>query len=253
MDAKYMDSHILIPKCVYKEFVNADNFYYKYSINAKKITKGYPKKTYTKKDYYSEAMEKALNRHIETPLKDLLDFARELPQKSNPFIVSSKIKEIALIYAKSLVARSELLIKYVTEDNDILKIATIQDQHDMVVDFAMKNKKTNMLYDMFDISFMVNETEIPFVLPTRGQYEYTIKGFLCINIPLTPYCSLWLKQRGKTIRQIKDGEEEIALIPKEQSDTVLQLNKYAFIRQSQDGLGYVVCDKIEILQNISNN
>lgn len=246
-----MDSHILIPKCVFKEFVNADKFYYKYSINSRKITKGYPKKTYTKEDYYSEAMEKALNRHIETPLKELLDFARELPLKLDPIIVPPRIKEIALIYAKSLVARSELLFKYVTEDNDILKIATIQDQHDMVVDFAIKNQKTDMFYDMFDISFMVNETDIPFVLPTRGQYEYTIKGVLCINIPLNPYCSLWLKQRGKTIHPIDEGKEEIALIPKDQSDTVLQLNKYAFIRQNQDGLGYVVCDRIEILQNIS--
>ena len=62
-----------------------------------------------------------------------------------------------------------------------------------------------------------------------------------------------LKQKGKTIHPIDEGKEEIALIPKEQTGTVLQLNKYAFIRQSQEGLGYVVCDKIEVLQNMTNN
>jgi len=57
-----MNSHIQIPKCVFKEFAKDNKGFFKYNIKTKIISRGYPKTTLTEEDYYSEKMEKTLNK-----------------------------------------------------------------------------------------------------------------------------------------------------------------------------------------------
>mgnify|MGYP003303438613 CR=1 FL=1 len=62
-------------------------------------------------------LEKMLNRFVETPLKKLLDFARELPTQSLPIVLDGEIKDIALVFVKSLIARSPNLYSAVQKNS----------------------------------------------------------------------------------------------------------------------------------------
>ena len=59
-----MNSHILIPKCVLKKFVNDKQYYFKYDIITDKITKAYPKTTNTAPDYFSPKITEAINELV---------------------------------------------------------------------------------------------------------------------------------------------------------------------------------------------
>ena len=71
-----VNSHIQMPKCVLAEFVNGNKSFYKYNVENGKINIGYPKRTFTSENYYSGAMETALNKHIESPLKNSFGFCK---------------------------------------------------------------------------------------------------------------------------------------------------------------------------------
>ena len=86
-----MQSHIQMPRCVLAEFVNGNKSFYKYNVENGKINIGFPKRTFTSENYYSEAMESALNKHIESPLRTLLDFARILPTLTLPITLEDKV------------------------------------------------------------------------------------------------------------------------------------------------------------------
>lgn len=55
----FLNSHILVPKEVFKEFLDGCDFYFKYNVKKDSVSKGVPRKTFTEKDYYSISMEKS--------------------------------------------------------------------------------------------------------------------------------------------------------------------------------------------------
>lgn len=225
-----MNSHIQMPKCILKEFAKVNNGFYKYNVQDGIINRSFPKSTFTEEDYYSDTMEKMLNRFVETPLKKLLDFARTLPNKPLPIVLDNEIREIALFFAKSLIARSPVLYSAVLKKSIFFQVASKQNQHDSIVDHAMRNKKMDELFERFDFSFMINETSTPFVLPTHGIYEYQIEDVLCMNVPLNPHCAILFKEKGKTILKSNEGEAEIVIIPKGVDDVAMKINSYALQR-----------------------
>ena len=107
------------------------------------------------------------------------------------------------------------------------------------------------LFDKFDISFMINETATPFVLPTRGIYEYQINDVLCMNVPLNTQCAIFLKEKGKTIHKSNYDEAEIAILPEGFDDVAMKINSYALQRQRQDGIGYVVSHDYATLSSLT--
>ena len=245
-----INSHIQMPKCVFKEFAKENNGFYKYNIQSGIINRGFPKSTFTEEGYYSDTMEKMLNRFVETPLKKLLDFARELPTKPLPIVLDDEIKEIALVFVKSLIARSPTLYSAVRKNSFFFQFASQQNQHDIIVNYAMREKKMEELFSKFDLSFMINETSVPFVLPTRGIYEYRINGILCMNVPLNPNCAIFFKEKGKAIHKSNDGETEITILPEGFDDVARKINSFALQRQLQDRIGYIVCHQKEVLNSL---
>jgi hypothetical protein len=245
-----MQSHIQIPRCVLAEFVNDKKSFYKYNVENGVINVGYPKRTFTSENYYSVAMEKELNRDVETPLKTLLELARKLTTMELPIQLNADILIIARTYVKSLVARSPSLFAHVCKNSVFLELLTLQNQHDIVVDYAMKNKKLSEFYDRFTMSFMINETQTPFVLPTRGLYEYALKGELCLNVPLNPRCAI-LFEENKTGNGTLFLQSSIVVMQSGYDDVVMKMNECAMEKQHQEKLGYVVCQDKSVLRQLS--
>ena len=65
-----MNSHITVPRSVFDEFLNDKGCLFKYEIENDRISRGFPRTTYTEEGYYSDIIEAALNKHVETPLKN---------------------------------------------------------------------------------------------------------------------------------------------------------------------------------------
>ena len=232
-----MNCHILIPRSVLNEFVNDKKHYFKYEVKYDRIITGFSKTTFTEEDYYSKAMEGDLNKYIETPLKKLLDYARQLPTK-NTYIIERDVLDVAKLYFKSLTARNPLYFNIVIEDGVHLQFLSNQEKHDLVVSDAMADSNLNLAENLYDFTFMVNATQTPFVIPIRGFYEYAIKGVECINVPLTPWCALILKRKGKSISE--SGNDSVFVIPSGHDDVILRMNGFAFVQQKNDGIGCVV-------------
>ena len=249
---EFMQSHIQMPKCVLAEFVNEKKSFYKYNVENGIINVGYPKRTFTSENYYSNAMEKTLNRHIESPLRVLLDFAKSLPTLTLPITLDNDILIIARTYVKSLIARSPSLFSFVSSESDFLELLSLQDRHDIVVDYAMKNKKLGDFYDRFSMSFVINETYTPFVLPTRGLYEYRFKEGVCLNVPLNPQCAIMLEEKC-IVKSDELVQSRIVVIENGYDDVVMKMNGYAMQKQYHDKLGYVVCHDRCILHQLAKN
>ena len=119
-------------------------------------------------------------------------------------------------------------------------------QHDLTVALIMENKEYYKSFEKFDVSFIVNTTDIPFVLPTRGIYEYSINGVDCLNSPLTPRFSIFLKDCEKQIHY----EEDNTFMVVYDACKIEEMNNCAFVKQKNDNIGYVVSSNKETLKEL---
>lgn len=247
----FLDSHITVPKVVYKEFLDGCDFYFKYDVKRDIISRGTPRKTFTEKDYYSDAMEKKLNILIERPLKELLIFCREIVN-CDEIIVEDYLKEIAWGYFTSLFARNPKMCRNVYEESVFFQFLSPQQQHDVTVDLTMPGFNDCDFTQKIALSFLINRTSVPFVLPSRGFYEYTINDVTCYAIPLNPYVCLNFKEKDKEIHRGIDENSYLMIAP-DMSDFVYKLNEFAFIRQKNDALGYVVSSDKNMLEKLRDS
>lgn len=244
-----MDSHIQIPKVAFKEFVNVNHYFFKYDISNNVISKAFPKNTFTEIDYYSNEMEAALNKHIETPLKDLLIRVRTLPTDPNVFRIDTDLIDLGWAYVWSLLARNPVLHNSFSENLYYSQFCmTAQQQHDHVVGIGIQAARKWVNDKTFDFSFLINRTSTQFVMPTRGISECGINGIPCLSVPLNPYCAILLMKHGQPIHT-NMSENTVLEISSGDDSRIEFFNNIAFRRQLKDGMGYVVCSNKETLHS----
>lgn len=245
-----MNSHILIPKCVLLNFVNEHNQLYKYDIQSRRISPGYPKTTYTSEDYYSEYIEKLLGRYIETPIPKLVKFVEALVESPKEIKIDKEYIDIASVYLASLVARSPKMCEYIFTESELFQFLDKQEQHDTTVLLTLNNQNLQSALDKFDVSFMMNKTDLPLILPTRGMYEMKINGVLCMCAPISSQCAILLIEKDKNLHAQNKGKTEIIVVENENQDTIVDFNRFAFVKQQKDGIGYAICCTKEQLKII---
>lgn len=244
-----MDSHIQISKVAFKEFVNSDNYFFKYDVTQNTITKAFPKNTFTEKDYYSAEMELALSKHIENPLKNLLLRARALPTDPKIFSIDTELIDLGWAYIWSLFARNPTLHNSFSDRLYYSQFCmSSQQQHDHIVRVGFQKVREWLNESNYDFSFILNLTSTQFVLPTRGICECTINRIRCFVIPLNPYCAILLKEYGQPIRSNMPNNTVLEILPGD-NDPIEFFNRNAFQRQLNDGVGYVVCSDKETIRN----
>lgn len=248
-----LNSHILIPKCVLLNFVNEHNQLYKYDIQTRRISPGYPKTTYTSEDYYSEYIEKFLGRYVETPIPRLVEFVETLVEGSKEMQIDKEYIDIASVYLLSLVARNPKTCEYILNGSELFQFLTMQEQHDTAVLLTLNNKNLQITLNKFNVSFMINKTKLPLILPTRGMYEMLINGVICLSVPISSNCAILLIEKDKNLRISNKGKTEIIIVEDENADMIEDFNRYAFAKQNKDGIGYVICCDKKHLNQISNN
>ena len=97
--------------------------------------------------------------------------------------------------------------------------------------------KSGFLDDYF-VTFAVNRSQTPFILPMCGLYNFEINGIGTVFLPISPELSIVLvKNEGKELL-IKNNIVSMYLVT--DSSHATWFNKRAFAVQVKAGYGYVV-------------
>lgn len=238
-----MNSHILIPKCVLKKFVNDKQYYFKYDIITDKITKAYPKTTNTAPDYFSPKMEKDLSEKIERPLTQLYKYYENFDFDCTESYLDEDTKIIALNYARSLITRNPSFFDFTKNNAIYIQFMSEQNQHDLVVDYSMDSRICGDLFQNIDVSFIINKTQTPFILISNGYYPFILNCEKYVHIPLSTHFGIILKQ--------KDLSDKIPLfILNEGYDKIIDnLNKVAFSTQKKEQTGFIISNRRECVEH----
>ncbi len=168
-----VNSHIQMPCCVLKRFVDERHFLYYYDFDSKQIKRGTPKSVDTQQGYYSDDVEAFLSDEVETKLGELI---KSLDDENYDFISKLKddYKEIAFNYLYALIARSK---SYISMEK---QFSVMNQFTDFFVDYKggivalgiLAAQNTELLKERFSVAFMINSTNEEFVLPANGTIKY---------------------------------------------------------------------------------
>lgn len=242
-----IDSHIQMPKCILKQFVNEYNAFYYYDVNKsnKQIKKGHPKSLNTQKGYYSLSVERKLQNLVETPLGDKINYVNS--DFDTPKDVPFDFRDVALTYLHSLIARAPRTYSVIEKQSILLKLfnnLSDREKNDFAVESVMAEANKKSPFEDYIVTMIVNKTDIPFILPIGGMYSYG--DFVCS--PLSPHRGIALvKQNTKLCNELMDGNVcKVLLI---ENELVLhQMNKFAINAEVVHNKQYIVSSKKELLE-----
>ena len=242
-----INSHIILPKFLLKNFESDHSFWY-YDIDGDYIAKGKASSFNTEKEYYSDGIEQILNREVESPFSNLLNKYRTLVCDEDEFIISKT--DIAFIkrFFYSLICRNPLMVERVNRSSVFYQFLSKTDQHGYAAIAGIKEGERSDLFKEYDVTFFVNRTEIPFVLPNCGIYNLNLKGSPVIVIPVAPDVLFAL---GKNMGVEKEGTMELqrGLIAEEA--VIKRMNIFALKQQvSMNGGGRIICSQKEELERL---
>jgi len=108
-----MNSHIQMPRCVYKQFSdNNNNLYYIDLKDNDSIKKGHAKSLNTARDYYTSQDEEFFSKNIESNVGQLINIIKKMDINNGTISINSKQVDIAFNYLYLLLVRSPSLHTY---------------------------------------------------------------------------------------------------------------------------------------------
>ena len=238
-----VDSHIQMPKCILKNFVNEYQSFYYYDIAESKIKMSRPKSLNAQNGYYSGRVEHMLQQIVESPLGNILKYVKE-NDFSEPIDIPRNFENIALTYIHSLIARAPHMYGTIEKHSIFLQFLSgfnETDKHDFAVDTVLEEAKNNSPFENYIITMLVNKTEIPLLLPISGMYSYG--DFVCAPISLNR--AIALVRRGSDLcHKLIDGEQCKVLMVKNES-VLHHMNSFAIKAEVSYNKQYVVSvDKV---------
>lgn len=245
-----VSSHIQMPKLLLKRFHNEYNRFYYYDVKNKFIGKnGTAESINTELGYYSVGMEHYLRDSIETPFGEMLSLLEKTSFNNQTLAMPSSFETTTKNFLYALIVRGPKFENQMNEAEDWLQIFTQQEQHDFIAYKGIDIAKENNLLSNFIVTFMINETDIPFVLSMDGLYGYSFNNYLVLNLPISPKItvSLFPKHYSNRVKQ-KDGS--ISMFQINKSDDVMIMNQASFLAQIKRNWGYVVCPQKEELERL---
>ena len=172
-----MNSHKQMPRGILKQFEDNNSFLYYVDLSQQNysVKKGHAKSINTEDGYYDDETEKYLNVKIENHLYAILSFLSE--NHGDECIIPSEISKHSFLYLYSLIARSPDYMDDLPQSLRDKKIKTIIE----------KAEEKAFLEDTHQMSFIINNTDYPFILPNGGIIGIG-KDLVC---PLSPKYALY--------------------------------------------------------------
>lgn len=251
MNKNGVKSHIQMPRCVLKRFENQYHSFYYYDIEKKIIgSNGHAKTTNTQFGYYSEGVEKYLNDHIEAPFSSVLQFVDNTDFDAPNFFFSKKFSTNVKVFIYALLARDPKVIATADKYSVFWNVLLEQDQHNFAAVKGAELAQEQGFFDSYIVTFSVNKTKRPFILPMCGIYSYKLWDNIHINLPVSPQIAITLVEQ-KGIPRILN-KNIVSMYAIEEEIIVDRMNGLAFRTQCNAGWGYVVSPEKTVLEDLAD-
>lgn len=238
-----MNSHVLIPKCVLRCFVDDNvNKVYCYENKENYIRSTSPKSINTERDYFSKECEKFLNNNIETKLGRVLKYLKE--QKAGIFKMDVRYYEVILLYARSLVFRSKLFKNNLQAKGVFDGGFSEQEKNDISIALGYKESNEMQLFSEKHMGFIYAGENAEFVLPSKGYiYCDVVDNSIGFLVFLTrKYACLFSESVNMKFSVINASK-----------DTIASINQRSFLSSSLYSDDFVVSSKKELLETLKKN
>ncbi len=234
-----VQSHIQMPKCVLKRFENNSKRFYYYDVRKGIIgSNGYAKSINTVLGYYSQETEDYLRDYIETPFSELLCQIDKIDFDALPFSVPPETDALVKRFVYALISRSPQMIDELNKQSYFFKYLSTQSQHNIAASEGIAlAEKRNILGDYF-VTFAVNTTLMPFILPMCGLYNFKYNGIDTVFLPVSPQICIALVNKNGADFFIQNGAGIMLLVS--DSFQATWFNKRAFSAQKKTNYGYVI-------------
>lgn len=249
MNDKMINSHIQMPRCVLKRFENEQHFMYYYDVKKEIIgNNGHAKSINTQEGYFSPDVEEILNNRIEKPFADVLSFIDNIDFETPNSIITPEGEKTIKNFIYALCVRDSQMLSSISEHSVFFQFFSEQDQHDIAVIEGMNQAQILKTFDPYTVTFTINRTQSPFVLPTRGLYSYKMNGVNLHNLPISPEIAITLINKNDSHKIIENDIMMMFLINSGEEKAIDAFNGFAVKTQCQSGQGYVVSTTSDALK-----
>lgn len=245
-----VNSHIQMPRCVLKRFENEHHSFYYYDVEKGIIgSNGHAKTINTQFGYYSKAVERNLNDNIEAPFSTLLQFIDSIDFDGPVFRVNDNFSTNVKSFIYALIARDPKLQSEIGKNSVYYKFLPTQAQHDWAAIEGIRLAHKEGFFDSYFVTFTINKTKKPFVLPMCGISSYKFADIVHVNLPISPLVAITLVEAKGADELVNDGTAKIYLV---NSDNIIDyFNGCAFRTQCNTGCGYVVSSQKIVLKELA--
>lgn len=246
-----VSSHIQMPKCVLKNFADEKQTLYYYDFITKTIRYGRAATLNTEHGYYSQKVENYLRDNVEAPLGHVMAHIKRI-SINDKFSVSENFCDSVRTFVYALMSRGNGMLSSTENNSLFFQFYPSQAQHDYVVVQGIELAKNQGLLDNWQITFLINNSNIPFVLPLQGFYQFGLRSqkSVCMNLPISPSYAITLIPNIYINNFIEDGVAKMFTI--EESKTVHDLNKLAFLSEQRHNAKYIIANQRQEIESLVN-
>lgn len=247
-----VNSHIQMPKCVLKRFENENHSFYYYDVEKSIIgSNGHAKSINTQLGYYSKDVEQYLNDNIEAPFSSALQFIDSTNFDEPGFCVSPEFQSNVKSFIYALIAREPKILSVVDEYSVFWDLLSEQAQHNFAAVKGTELAHEQGFFDSYVVTFSVNKTKKPFVLPMCGIYSYKLHDSIHVNLPVSPQIAITLVEPKGVSKLFNKNILNMYSI--ENESIVDCFNGKAFKTQCNAGWGYLVSPEKNVLEELMEN
>lgn len=245
-----VNSHIQMPKLLLKRFHNRFNKFFYYDVREGFIgTNGSAKSINTEYGYYSASTEQFLRDYIETPFGQIVKYIENIDLSQDYFRLTPDFEETTMNFVYALLARDPDTVGEINKNSIFLQFLPARTRHDIAARNGIAFAKKEKLFSEYILTFMVNDTETPFVLPLMGLYSYSINGHNIINLPISPKIALCLVHKSYVSRLLHD-DGTISMFMVNTPEQLKKMNDFAFAAQNRHNWGCVICPQRDELDRL---
>lgn len=244
-----VNSHIQMSRFLLARFENEHHSFFYYDVEKGFIgSNGHAKSMNTEHGYYPDEIEKLLNTEIEEPFSQILKFIESLDLDKPFFAMTNTVESNIKKFLVSLMIRSPLLMDSINRTSAFFQFFSPADRHTLAITQGIMEAEKQKVFDRYRVTFTVNKTEKPFVLPISGLYSYSLNEYVHLSLPISPQMAITLIEHAGIPFIEKDGITRLYLITEDKY--VTELNRFAFREQCKQGYGVVISPTKEALEEL---
>ena len=248
MNPGNVDSHIQMPRFLLARFENEQHKFFYYDVEKKFIgTNGHAKSMNTEHGYYPDEIEKLLSNELEQPFSRFFQFVDSIIDKPS-FEMTNFDENNIKQFLVSLIIRSPLFIESLNKHSVFFQLLNPTDQHTIAISQGMEESQKKKIFDGYRVTFTVNKTAKPFILPISGFYNYSLNGYTHVSLPVSPTVAITMIESAGIPFIEKEGVTRMYRITQEKH--VVEFNKFAFKEQCHQNYGYVISPSKDALEEL---